>query len=124
MPVLSDPIASSLAKFGGVIANVRGKYADTRSQANLSKMHSDASQDADVISESFSRIVQRRRRSELFGRISEAHLHSSPIWCSNKLEVDNRVEMDPNWTSCSCCNSSYMDQMVSLGCVLDLLICE
>lgn len=47
---------------GGVIANVRRKYVDTRSQANLSKINSDASQDADVISESFSRIVQRRRR--------------------------------------------------------------
>ncbi|XP_042003582.1 25.3 kDa vesicle transport protein-like [Salvia splendens] len=77
----------SLVKFGGVIANVRRKYVDTRSQANLSKINSDASQDADVISESFSRIVQRRRRSELFERISEAHLHPSPIWCSNRLEI-------------------------------------
>ncbi|KAL1555087.1 25.3 kDa vesicle transport protein [Salvia divinorum] len=77
----------SFVKFGGVISNVRRKYVDTRSQENLSKLNSDASQDADVISESFSRIVKRRQRSELFERISEIHLHSSPIWCSKRLEI-------------------------------------
>lgn len=46
----------------GIIGNIRRKYVDTRSQANLSKINSDASQDVDILSEIFSQIVKRRRR--------------------------------------------------------------
>lgn len=56
----------------GIIGNVTRKYADTRSQANLSKINSDASQDVDIMSESFSRILQRRRRlGMVFWTLSE-----------------------------------------------------
>ncbi|KAH6783923.1 hypothetical protein C2S52_008882 [Perilla frutescens var. hirtella] len=77
----------SFLKFDGVIGKVRRKYIDTGSQANLSKIHSDASQDLEIMSENFWRVVQRRRRLELFERISGAHLHASPIWCSKRLEI-------------------------------------
>ncbi|KAL8543948.1 hypothetical protein ACS0TY_004481 [Phlomoides rotata] len=53
----------SFIKFDGIIASITRKYVDTRSQANLSKMNSDASQDTDhTSSEMFSQIIKRRRR--------------------------------------------------------------
>ncbi|KAK6155723.1 hypothetical protein DH2020_009971 [Rehmannia glutinosa] len=82
----------SLIKFDAIIGNIRRKYVDTRTQANLSKITSDGSQEIDVVSESFSQIVKRRRRSEMLTRMSEAHLHASPIWCSKRLEI-----IAPKW---------------------------
>ncbi|KAG8381341.1 hypothetical protein BUALT_Bualt06G0112300 [Buddleja alternifolia] len=75
----------SFTKFDGIIGNIKGRYVDTRTQANLSKINS--SQDEDIISESFSQVVKRRRRYEMLERMSEAHLHASPLWCSKRLEI-------------------------------------
>lgn len=50
------------ANTDGIIGNIRSKYVDTRTQANLSKLNSDGSQEEDILSESFSQIVKRRRR--------------------------------------------------------------
>ncbi|KAI3458162.1 hypothetical protein Pfo_014825 [Paulownia fortunei] len=77
----------SFIRFDGIIGNIRRKYADTRTQANLSKINSDGSQEVDIVTESFTQIVKRRRRSEMLERMSEAHLHASPIWCSKRLEI-------------------------------------
>ncbi|KAL0371688.1 UNVERIFIED_CONTAM: vesicle transport protein [Sesamum calycinum] len=71
----------------GIIGNIRSKYVDTRTQANLAKLNLDGSQEEDILSESFSQIVKRRRRFDMLQRMSEAHLHASPIWCSKRLEV-------------------------------------
>lgn len=75
------------ANTDGIIGNIRSKYVDTRTQANLSKLNSDGSQEEDILSESFSQIVKRRRRFDMLRRMSEAHLHASPIWCSKRLEI-------------------------------------
>ncbi|KAL0317775.1 UNVERIFIED_CONTAM: Vesicle-trafficking protein SEC22b-A [Sesamum angustifolium] len=77
----------SFIKFDGIIGNIRSKYVDTRTQANLAKLNSDGSQEEDILSESFSQIVKRRRRFDMLRRMSEAHLHASPIWCSKRLEI-------------------------------------
>ncbi|KAK4431500.1 Vesicle-trafficking protein SEC22b [Sesamum alatum] len=77
----------SFIKFDGIIGNIRRNYVDTRTQANLSKLNSDGSQEEDILSESFSQIVKRRRRFDMLRRMSEAHLHDSPVWCSKRLEI-------------------------------------
>lgn len=46
-----------------VIGNIRKQYIDTRTQANLSKLHGKCQQDQDIITFDMSEIVERRRRS-------------------------------------------------------------
>ncbi|KAL2558622.1 SNARE-like superfamily protein [Forsythia ovata] len=78
----------SFIKFNGIIGNVQRKYEDTRTQANLSKLNAECSQEPDnIASENLSQIVKRRRRSEMLERISNAHLNVSPIWGSKSLEI-------------------------------------
>ncbi|XP_051142520.1 25.3 kDa vesicle transport protein isoform X2 [Andrographis paniculata] len=77
----------SFVKFDGVIGNIRRKYIDTRTQANIAKINSDSFIEDNVASESFSQVVKQREQFEMFERMSKAHLHPSPIWCSKTLEV-------------------------------------
>ncbi|XP_051142519.1 25.3 kDa vesicle transport protein isoform X1 [Andrographis paniculata] len=107
----------SFVKFDGVIGNIRRKYIDTRTQANIAKINSDSFIEDNVASESFSQVVKQREQfgmdfidlcklslvmsnlfdekfflllllwTEMFERMSKAHLHPSPIWCSKTLEV-------------------------------------
>ncbi|KAK4838922.1 hypothetical protein QYF36_017594 [Acer negundo] len=78
----------SFVKFESIIGNIRKLYIDTRTQANLSKLNAKRRQDLDIVIDDMSRIVERRRNSEIYERM----LMSSPepvssIWGSRRLEV-------------------------------------
>ncbi|XP_026408942.1 25.3 kDa vesicle transport protein-like [Papaver somniferum] len=53
----------SFIKFDNVIAKIRRRYLDTRTQANLSILNANLRQDLDVIIEDISKIIEDRKRS-------------------------------------------------------------
>ncbi|KAI3958404.1 hypothetical protein MKW98_011092 [Papaver atlanticum] len=81
---LSKPY--NFIKFDNVIANIRRRYLDTRTQANLSKLNENRRQDLDVITEDISKIIENKRRSEFIEK-ALAPIPVSPIWSSPRLEV-------------------------------------
>ncbi|KAI3881610.1 hypothetical protein MKW92_000528 [Papaver armeniacum] len=81
---LSKPY--SFIKFDNVIANIRRRYLDTRTQANLSILNTNRRQDLDVMTEDISKIIENKRRSEFIEK-ALAPIPVSPIWSSPRLEV-------------------------------------
>ncbi|KAI3985336.1 hypothetical protein MKX01_033650 [Papaver californicum] len=103
----------SFIKFDNVIANIRRRYLDTRTQANLSKINANRRQDLDVITEDISKIIENKRRSGIhfclnfccfkyfcfmpdknllltlteFIEKALAPIPVSPVWSSPRLEV-------------------------------------
>ncbi|EXC15975.1 25.3 kDa vesicle transport protein [Morus notabilis] len=82
----------SFVRFDTIIGNVRKQYIDTRTQANLSKLNANNSnQHLDIVTENLTDILARRRNS---GKItsSSSSPSSTPrafssIWGSPRLEV-------------------------------------
>nr|XP_027108679.1 25.3 kDa vesicle transport protein-like isoform X2 [Coffea arabica] len=72
---------------GSIIGNIRRQYVDTRTQTNLSKLNAKSLQNVDFVTEDFSQIVKRRKRSYLLERATESSEQVSQIWGSKKLEV-------------------------------------
>ncbi|CAN4087779.1 unnamed protein product [Withania somnifera] len=74
-------------KLDTIIGNIRKQYVDTRTQANLSKLNAHRQKDLDIGTEELSLITERRRRVEMIERMMEAHISTSPIWESKRLET-------------------------------------
>ncbi|XP_015068238.1 25.3 kDa vesicle transport protein [Solanum pennellii] len=74
-------------KLDTIIGNIRKQYVDTRTQANLSKLNAHRQKDLDIATEELSLITERRRRIEMMERMMEAHISTSPIWESKRLEI-------------------------------------
>ncbi|KAG5616952.1 hypothetical protein H5410_016776 [Solanum commersonii] len=74
-------------KLDTVIGNIRKQYVDTRTQANLSKLNSHRQKELDIATEELSLITERRRRVEMMERMMEAHISTSPVWESKRLEI-------------------------------------
>ncbi|KAM3320029.1 25.3 kDa vesicle transport protein [Capsicum chacoense] len=74
-------------KLDTIIGNIRKQYVDTRTQANLSKLNARCQKDLNIETEELSLITERRRRVEMVERMMEAHISTSPVWDSNRLEI-------------------------------------
>ncbi|KAL5568037.1 hypothetical protein UlMin_024612 [Ulmus minor] len=75
-------------KFDSIIGNIRKKYVDTRTQANLSKLNANRHQDLDILTENFAEILERRRNAELYeASLSSSSPRASSSWNSPSLEV-------------------------------------
>ncbi|XP_055827306.1 25.3 kDa vesicle transport protein SEC22-1 [Solanum dulcamara] len=74
-------------KLDTIIGNIRKQYVDTRTQANLSKLNAHRQKDLDIATEELSLITERRRRVDMMERMMEAHISTSPIWESKRLEI-------------------------------------
>lgn len=74
-------------KLDAIIGNIRKQYADTRTQANLSKLNAHRQKELDIATEELSLITERRRRVEMMERMMEAHISTSPVWESKRLEI-------------------------------------
>lgn len=74
-------------KLDTIIGNIRKQYVDTRTQANLSKLSVHRQKDLDIGTEELSLITERRRRVEMVERMMEAHISTSPVWESKRLEI-------------------------------------
>lgn len=70
-----------------IIGNIRKQYVDTRTQANLSKLNAHRHKDLDIATEELSLITERRQRVEMIEQMMQAHISTSPIWESKRLEV-------------------------------------
>lgn len=77
----------SFRKFDNIICNIRRQYADTRTQANLSKLNNNRQAELDVHIEQMCTVVERRRKADLLERMMKAHKSTSPVWGSKTLEV-------------------------------------
>ena len=66
---------------GSIIGNIRRQYVDTRTQTNLSKLNAKSLQNVDFVTEDFSQIVKRRKRS---CKIFIEYVLSSPIHLHSK----------------------------------------
>lgn len=79
----------SFVKFDSVIGDIRKRYVDTRTQANLSKLSANRGQNLDIITENMSQTIARRRISEMFERSVAVAANPgtvpSSIWCSPRL---------------------------------------
>ncbi|XP_060203597.1 25.3 kDa vesicle transport protein SEC22-1 [Lycium barbarum] len=86
---LADRITKpyTFIKLDTIIGNIRKQYVDTRTQANLSKLNAHRQKDVDIRTEELSLITERRRRAEMIERMTEAHISTSPIWGSKRLEI-------------------------------------
>ncbi|XP_020275502.1 25.3 kDa vesicle transport protein [Asparagus officinalis] len=74
-------------RFDYAIENIRRKYLDTRTQANLAKLNSNRKQDLDFVTEEFSKVVSRGQASGM-EQTTETNLQpESTLWNSNPLEV-------------------------------------
>ncbi|WMV20499.1 hypothetical protein MTR67_013884 [Solanum verrucosum] len=74
-------------KLDNIIGNIRKQYVDTRTQANLSKLNAHRQKELDIATEELSLITERRRRVEMMERMMEAHISTSPVWESKRLEI-------------------------------------
>ncbi|KAH0702680.1 hypothetical protein KY290_017989 [Solanum tuberosum] len=74
-------------KLDTIIGNIRKQYVDTRTQANLSKLNAHRQKELDIATEELSLIKERRRRVEMMERMMEAHISTSPVWESKRLEI-------------------------------------
>ncbi|CAN4085925.1 unnamed protein product [Withania somnifera] len=74
-------------KLDTIIGNIRKQYVDTRTQANLFKLNAHRQKDLAIGTEELSLITERRRRVEMVERMMEAHISTSPIWESKRLEI-------------------------------------
>lgn len=74
-------------KLDTIIGNIRKQYVDTRTQANLSKLNAHRQKELDIATEELSQITERRRRIKMMERMMEAHISTSPIWESKRLEM-------------------------------------
>ncbi|KAF3639769.1 putative transcription factor LAF1-like [Capsicum annuum] len=74
-------------KLDTIIGNIRKQYVDTRTQANLSKLNARCQKDLNIGTEELSLITERRRRVEMVERMMEAHISTSPVWDSKRLEI-------------------------------------
>ncbi|KDP22288.1 hypothetical protein JCGZ_26119 [Jatropha curcas] len=75
-------------KFDGVIGNIRKRYVDTRTQANLSKLNANRQKDVDIVTQHISEILERKRNSEMSERkLMTPHQTASSIWGSPLLEA-------------------------------------
>ncbi|KAL4025295.1 hypothetical protein IC575_013676 [Cucumis melo] len=87
----------SFLKFDSIISNVRKQYIDTRTQVNLCKLNANRRQpDPDILSCSFSEILERRRKLDIEERSrcnTNSQGTSSSIWGSPYLE-----EIGLKWT--------------------------
>ncbi|KAJ4954628.1 hypothetical protein NE237_011411 [Protea cynaroides] len=80
-------IPYSFLRFDTVIGNIRKQYLDTRTQANLSKLHANRGQELDIMTEDISKIIENKRHSEVSERMLLSSRTVSSIWCSPCLEV-------------------------------------
>ncbi|KAK6794456.1 hypothetical protein RDI58_007909 [Solanum bulbocastanum] len=74
-------------KLDTIIGNIRKQYVDTRTQANLSKLNAHRQKELDIATEELSLITERKRRVEMMERKMEAHISTSPVWESKRLEI-------------------------------------
>ncbi|KAH0686405.1 hypothetical protein KY289_017149 [Solanum tuberosum] len=74
-------------KLDTIIGNIRKQYVDTRTQANLSKLNAHRQKELDIATEELSLITERRRRVAMMERMMEAHISTSPVWESKRLEI-------------------------------------
>ncbi|KAK4734509.1 hypothetical protein R3W88_008770 [Solanum pinnatisectum] len=74
-------------KLDTIIGNIRKQYVDTRTQANLSKLNAHRQKELEIAAEELSLITERRRRVEMMERKMEAHISTSPVWQSKRLEI-------------------------------------
>ncbi|MCD9560790.1 hypothetical protein HAX54_019585 [Datura stramonium] len=74
-------------KLDTIIGNITKQYVDTRTQANLSKLNAHRQKDLVIGTQELSLITERRRRVEMIERMMEAHISTSPIWESKRLEI-------------------------------------
>ncbi|XP_023541413.1 25.3 kDa vesicle transport protein [Cucurbita pepo subsp. pepo] len=97
----------SYPKFDNIISNIRKRYIDTRTQANLYKLNDNRGQiDLDMITCSFSEIFERRRKITDTMERSICNANSSSIWSYSFLK-----EIGLKWTP----------MVVTFGAVLVLL---
>ncbi|XP_072967475.1 25.3 kDa vesicle transport protein SEC22-1 [Typha angustifolia] len=76
----------ALRRFDYVIGNVRRRYVDTRTQANLNKLKSDRQQDLDIVTEEFSKVISKHQRPGFAVSSSEVNPTKSTLWSSAVLE--------------------------------------
>ncbi|XP_030533520.1 25.3 kDa vesicle transport protein isoform X2 [Rhodamnia argentea] len=78
----------SFVKFDGVIGNIRKRYIDTRTQANLSKLNAHRKKDVDIVTMHVSEIARIRARSlEILESRIAMNAPVSPIWGSSRMEA-------------------------------------
>ncbi|KAI6672338.1 hypothetical protein NL676_000244 [Syzygium grande] len=78
----------SFVKFDSVIGNIRKRYIDTRTQANLSKLNAVRKKDADIMTTHVSEIARRRTRYlEILESSMAMNATVSPIWGSSRMEA-------------------------------------
>ncbi|KAF8008560.1 hypothetical protein BT93_K2279 [Corymbia citriodora subsp. variegata] len=77
-----------------VIANIRKRYIDTRTQTNLSKLNANCKKDIEIVTTHISEIDRRRaRNSEILESTTAMNAPVSPIWGSPHME-----EIAMKWT--------------------------
>lgn len=55
-----------------VISSIRKQYVDTRTQANIKKLHANSGQELNIIVESLSTVVKNRKQ---LGKISVSYIY-------------------------------------------------
>ncbi|KAG2711297.1 hypothetical protein I3843_04G064800 [Carya illinoinensis] len=80
----------SFVKFDSIIGNIRKRYIDTRTQANLSKLSANRKQELDIVTKHVSEILECCRQNS--DQIPERILTGTPptpssIWGSPRLQV-------------------------------------
>ncbi|XP_074294213.1 25.3 kDa vesicle transport protein SEC22-1 [Silene latifolia] len=74
-------------KFDSAITNVKKKYLDTRTQANLKKIYANRGRELEIMTEEMSTIIENRIQEDYRERAKMAPQVVSPIWSSRRLEV-------------------------------------
>ncbi|KAF5457824.1 hypothetical protein F2P56_021901 [Juglans regia] len=81
----------SFVKFDSIIGNIRKRYIDTRTQANLSKLSANRKQDLDIVTKHVSEILEcsRQNSDQIPERILIMGTPPTPssIWGSPRLQV-------------------------------------
>ncbi|XP_041006816.1 25.3 kDa vesicle transport protein isoform X2 [Juglans microcarpa x Juglans regia] len=81
----------SFVKFDSIIGNIRKRYIDTRTQANLSKLSANRKQDLDIVTKHVSEILEcsRQNSDQIPERILIMGTPPTPssIWGSSRLQV-------------------------------------
>ncbi|XP_010667564.2 25.3 kDa vesicle transport protein SEC22-1 [Beta vulgaris subsp. vulgaris] len=77
----------SFVKFDSVISSIRKQYVDTRTQANIKKLHANSGQELNIIVESLSTVVKNRKQLDYREKVVMAPQAVSPMWSSRRLKI-------------------------------------